>query len=44
MPAEQFFQSHPKRNLDYLVLNDSSKVEIFRKFLTRKSGRETSSD
>ena len=35
MPAEQLRPSQPKRKLDYLVLNDPSKVEIF-----RKSGRE----
>ena len=40
MPAEQIRPSQPKRNFDYLVLNDLSKVEIFRKFLNRKSGRE----
>ena len=40
MPAEQIRPSQPKRNLDYLVLNKPSKVEIFRKFLNRKSDRE----
>ena len=40
MPAEQIRPSQPKRNLDYLILNERSKVEIFRKFLNRKSGRE----
>ena len=40
MPAEQIRPSQPKRNLDYLVLNEPSKVETFRKFLNRKSGRE----
>ena len=40
MPAEQRRPSQPKRNLDYLVINDQSKVEIFRKFPNRKSGRE----
>ena len=40
MPTEQIRPSLPKRNLDHLVLNEPSKVEIFRKFLNRKSGRE----
>ena len=40
MPTEQIRPSLPKRNLDYLVLNEPNKVEIFRKFLNRKSGRE----
>ena len=40
MPMEQIRPSLPKRNLDYLVLNEPNKVEIFRKFLNRKSGRE----
>ena len=40
MPTEQIRPSLPKRKLDYLVLNEPSKVEIFRKFLNRKSGRE----
>ena len=40
MTTEQIRPSLPKRNLDYLVLNEPSKVEIFRKFLNRKSGRE----
>ena len=40
MPAEQIRPSQPKRNLDYLILNDQSKIEIFRKFYNRKSGRE----
>ena len=40
MQMDQIHPSLPKRNLDYLVLNDPSKVEIFRKFLNRKSGRE----
>ena len=40
MPAEQIRLSQPKRNLDYLVLNEPSKIEIFRKFLNRNSGRE----
>ena len=40
MPTEQIRPSQPKRKLDYLVVNDPSKVEIFRKFLNRKSGRE----
>ena len=39
MPAEQIRPSQPKRNLDYLVLNEPSKVEIFLKFLNRKSSR-----
>ena len=40
MTTEQIRLSLPKRNLDYLVLNEPNKVEIFRKFLNRKSGRE----
>ena len=40
MPAEQIHPSQPKRNLDYLFLNDPSKIEIVRKLLKRKSGRE----
>ena len=40
MPTEQIRPSLPKRNLDYLVLNEPNKVEIFGKFLNRKSGRE----
>ena len=40
MPIEQICPSQPKRNLDYLVLNEPIKVKIFRKFLNRKSGRE----
>ena len=40
MQMDQFHPSLPKRNLEYLVLNEPSKVEIFRKFLNRKSGRE----
>ena len=40
MPAEQIRPSQPKRNLNYLVLNERSNSEIFRKFLYRKSGRE----
>ena len=42
MPTEQIRPSQPKRNLDYLVLNEPSKVEIVRKFLNRKCGREIS--
>ena len=40
MQTDQIRPSLPKRNLDYLVLNEPNKVEIFRKFLNRKSGRE----
>ena len=40
MPTEHIRPSQPKRNLDYLVLNEPSKVKSFRKFLNRKSGRE----
>ena len=40
MTTDQIRPSIPKRNLDYLVLNEPNKVEIFRKFLNRKSGRE----
>ena len=40
MQMDQIHPSLPKRNLDYLVLNEPSKVKIFRKFLNRKSGRE----
>ena len=40
MQMDQIRPSLPKRNLDYLVLNEPSKVEVFRKFLNRKSGRE----
>ena len=40
MPTEQIRPFQPKRNLDYLVLNEPSKVKVFRKFLNRKSGRE----
>ena len=40
MPAEQIRPSQPKHKLDYLILNEPSKVEIFRKFLKRKSGQE----
>ena len=40
MQMDQIRPSLPKRNLDYLVLNEPTKVEIFRKFLNRKSGRE----
>ena len=40
MPAEQIRSSQPKHKLYYLVLNDPSKIEIFRKFPNRKSGRE----
>ena len=40
MPAEQIRPSQPKRKLYYLVVNDPSKVEIFRKFHNRKSGRK----
>ena len=40
MTSEQIHPSLPKRNLDYLVLNEPNKVEIFRKFLNRKSGRD----
>ena len=39
MLAEQIRASQLKRNLDYLVLNDPSKKEIFRKFLNSRSGR-----
>ena len=40
MQMDQIHPSLPKCNLDYLVLNEPSKVEIFRKFLNTKSGRE----
>ena len=40
MQMDQIRPSVPKRNLDYLVLYEPNKVEIFRKFLNRKSGRE----
>ena len=40
MQTDQICPSLPKRNLDYLVLNEPNKVEIFRKFLNRKSGRD----
>ena len=40
MTTDQIRPSIPKRNLDYLVLNEPNKVEIFRKFLNRKSGRQ----
>ena len=40
MTTDQIRPSIPKRNLDYLVLNEPNKVEIFSKFLNRKSGRE----
>ena len=40
MTTDQIRPSISKRNLDYLVLNEPNKVEIFRKFLNRKSGRE----
>ena len=40
MTTDQNRPSIPKRNLDYLVLNEPNKIEIFRKFLNRKSGRE----
>ena len=40
MQTDQICPSLPKRNLDYLVLNEPNKVEIFRKFLNRKSDRE----
>ena len=40
MTTEQIRPSLPKLNLDYLVLNEPNKVEIFRKILNRKSGRE----
>ena len=40
MPTEQIRLSQPKRNLDYLVLNEPSKVEYFRKFLNRNFGGE----
>ena len=39
MPAEPIHPSQPKRILDFLVLNDSSKLDILRKFLNGKSGR-----
>ena len=40
MTTDQIRPSNPKRNLDYLVLNEPNKVEIFRKFLKWKSCRE----
>ena len=40
MQTDQIHRSLPKRNLDYLVLNEPNKVEILRKFLNRKSDRE----
>ena len=40
MTTDQIRPSIPKRNLDYLVLNEPNKVEIFRKFLNRKSVRD----
>ena len=40
MPAKQIRPSQPKRKLGYLVLNEPSKIETFRKFLNGKSGRE----
>ena len=40
MQMDQIRPSVTKRNLDYLVLNEPNKVEIFRKFLNRKSGKE----
>ena len=40
MQMDKNLPSLPKRNLDYLVLNEPNKVEKFRKFLNRKSGRE----
>ena len=40
MTTDQILPSIPKHNLDYLVLNEPNEVEIFRKFLNSKSGRE----
>ena len=40
MPTKEICPSQPERNLDYLVMNEPSKVENFRNFLNRKSGRE----
>ena len=40
MLTEQIRPSQSKRNLDYLVLIEPTKIEIFRTFLNRKSGRE----
>ena len=40
MPIKKICPFQPERNLDYLVMNEPSKVEIFRNFFNRKSGRE----
>ena len=40
MPTEQILPSQLKRNLDFIVLIEPRKVDVFRKFRNRKSCRE----